>query len=73
MIYCIHKINMGVIVKVMPQNKIIEFIQPDAQDWEKLERISEIDMQGFGKTAFRLSIFPSLPVAAQYSALPSTD
>ncbi len=39
---------------------MIEFIQPDAQDWIKLKRISEIDMQGFGEdgiSTFNLSQF----------------
>lgn len=44
----------------MSENKVIEFLQPDAQDWEKLERVSEIDMQGFGEdgiSTFNLSQF----------------
>lgn len=44
----------------MSQQNVIDFIQPDAQDWEKLKRISEIDMEGFGEdgiSAFNLSQF----------------
>lgn len=44
----------------MSEEKIIDFIQPEAQDWESLERVSEIDMQGFGEdgiSTFNLSQF----------------
>lgn len=44
----------------MSQQNIIEYLQPDPQDWEKLERVSEIDMQGFGEdgiSVFNLSQF----------------
>ncbi len=59
MIYCILKIWEPQYF-IMSEEKIIEFIQPDAQDWEKLERVSEIDMQGFGEdgiSTFNLSQF----------------
>ena len=39
----------------MSQQDVIEFVQPDPQDWESLERVSEIDMQGFGEDG--ISVF----------------
>ena len=44
----------------MLQQDVIEYVQPDAQDWDTLERVSEIDMQGFGEdgiSVFNLSQF----------------
>ena len=44
----------------MLQQDVIEYVQPDAQDWDTLERVSEIDMQGIGEdgiSVFNLSQF----------------
>ena len=43
----------------MPEEKIIDFIQPEAQDWESLERVSEIDMQGFGEDGISTQHLPT--------------